>query len=193
MPPPSIATKSLLLLLTVSLFVGGCFLRPASLSIEAKIIYNMGGPQPVARTRFYLLDADPFTLRFDDPAYKKRLDAAKTEDEKMNLTLSSAVFLLLKEFAAKKELIDKNLSDADAKKHLNTIENARPFWESHLIKETTTDFEGRAHFEDLKPGRYWLLGITETRRAFALWDVPVTLSRGTNNLLVDQNNAMYSR
>jgi antitoxin component of RelBE/YafQ-DinJ toxin-antitoxin module len=185
------ATKCLLFLLT--LLVGGCFLRPASLAIEAKIIYNMGGLQPVARTRFYLLDADPFTLRADDPAYKKRLDLAKTEDEKMMLTLSSAVFLLLKEFAAKKELIDKNLSDSDAKEHLNTIENARPLWESHLVKETTTDFEGRAHFDDLKPGQYWLLGMSETRRAFALWDVPVTLSRGTNTLLVDQNNAMYSR
>lgn len=190
---PSTPTRYLLPLVIVSLFVGGCFLQPASLSIEAKIIYNMGGPQPVARTRFYLLDADPFMLRADDPAYKKRLDATKTENEKMNLTLSSAVFLLLKEFVAKKDLIDKNLSDADAKKHLNTIENARPFWESHLVKETTTDFEGRAHFDDIRPGQYWLLGIAETRRAFALWNVPVTLSRGTNTLLVDQNNAMYSR
>src|SRR6267378_8452789 len=101
MPRAFLTAKSLLLLLTISLLAGGCFLRPANLSIEAKIIYSMGGPQPVARTRFYLLDADPFTLRADDPAYKKRLDAAKTDDEKMMLTLSSAVFLLLKEFAAK--------------------------------------------------------------------------------------------
>jgi hypothetical protein len=187
------STKYLLILIIVSLFVGGCLLRPTSLNIEAKIIYNMGGPQPVARTRFYLLNVDPFTLNADDPGYKKRHDAAKTEGEKMNLAVSSMVFLLLKELAAKKEQIDKNLSDADAKKYLDAIEKARPFWESHLIKETTTDFEGRANFDALKPGQYWLLGITETRRAFALWNVPVTLSRGTNTLLVDQSNAMYSR
>jgi len=30
----------------------------SSLEIEAKIIYNMGGPQPVARTSFYLIDVD---------------------------------------------------------------------------------------------------------------------------------------
>ena len=41
-----------------------CSLFRGSLEIEAQIIYNMGGPQPVARQTFYLLDVDPFTLYF---------------------------------------------------------------------------------------------------------------------------------
>lgn len=111
----------------------------------------------------------------------------------MAATLSGVVFLLLKDFAAKKKDIDEKMSDADAKKYLGSIETARPLWESRLVKQTTTDFEGRARFEDLKPGQYWLLGMTETRRAFALWNIPINLTRGTNTLLIDQNNAMYSR
>ena len=40
------------------------------LSIEAKVIYNMGRPEPVARANFYLIDVDPLTIRADDPVVK---------------------------------------------------------------------------------------------------------------------------
>ena len=53
-------------------------LRQSSLSIEAKIIYNMGGPQPVARTRFYLLDINPFSIRADEPSFQKKINAANS-------------------------------------------------------------------------------------------------------------------
>ena len=171
-------TKPALIVLTCAFLFSACFLQPANLSIEAKIIYSMGGPQPAARTPFYLLDADPFTLKLDDPPVKAKFDAMKDENEKMAATLGCAVFLLLKEFAAKKKDIDEKISDADAKKYLGSIESARPLWESHLVKQTTTDFEGRARFVDLKAGQYWLLGMTETRRAFALWNIPINLTRG---------------
>ena len=61
------------------------------------------------------------------------------------------------------------------------------------MKELTTDFEGRGLLTSLKSGHYWLMGITETRAAFTLWDVPIKLARGENALLLDQNNALYSK
>jgi hypothetical protein len=163
-------------------------LRQSSLSIEAKIIYNMGGPQPVARTQFYLLDVDPFSIRADEPSFRKKMDAAKSEDERMVLLTGSAVFIVFK-----KVIEDHKITEDNAKTLLGSVEAGRPLWESHLVKELTTDFEGRGLFTGLKSGHYWLMGITETRSAFTLWNVPIQLARGENTLLLDQNNALYSK
>jgi hypothetical protein len=159
-----------------------------SLEIEAKIIYNMGGPQPVARQTFYLLDIDPFSLRADDPQFTAKMDAAKTEDEKKLLTLQSANFLLLKLAVEKKQM-----KEGSEKAFLGILEISKPFWEDHLIQSVQTDFNGQAKFNNLKPGRYWLIGMTETRAAFAFWNVSVSVGWGENKLLLDQNNSMYSK
>ena len=177
-------------IIVLGLFAGSssCVYRSPSLSIEAKIIYNMGGPQPVARTHFYLLDSDPFGVRADEPGFQRRMSAAKSEEERTNLLLESAIFLLFKE-----AINSKKITDANAKQFLGSVDSGRSLWESHLVKEMVTDFEGRAKCEGLKAGNYWLLGMTETRAAFALWNIPIQINAGENNLLVSQGNAIYSK
>jgi hypothetical protein len=63
----------------------------------------------------------------------------------------------------------------------------------HFIQSVVTDFEGRATFENIKPGDYWVMGATETRADFAFWNHKVTIRPSENKALLDQNNALYSK
>jgi hypothetical protein len=185
-PPQSFLTCLLLfVLLNVS-----CSLFRGSLEIDARIIYNMGGPQPVARQTFYLLDVDPFTLRADDPKFKAKVDALTDKDQQMNLQLSGVMLMNLKLLSEKQnELKD----ESSLKKLLGTLEFSKPFWEDHIIQTVQTDFNGHALIENLTPGDYWLLAQTETRAAFTFWDLKVKVERGANKILLDQNNALFSK
>jgi hypothetical protein len=150
-----------------SLLVGCSSFTRSSLQIEAKIIYNMGGPQSVARTSFYLIDVDPLTIRADDPAVKTSRGGKNLADAGL---LSEATFLL---FA--KVLKEDKVSDDNAKQFLGIIEAGKSLWGPHLVNETRTDFDGKATFAGLKPGSYWLLGMTETRKGFCLRDLNVQI------------------
>lgn len=176
-------------LLTVCCFaslLGGCsiFTRSA-LEIEAKIIYNMGGPQPVARTSFYLIDVDPLTIRADDPVVKNGRGGKDLGDAEL---LGEATFLL---FA--NALKEDKVTDDNAKQFLGIIEAGKSLWGPHMVSETRTDFEGKATFKDMKPGSYWLLGMSETRKGFCLWNLNMQVNRGENKVLLDQHNALSCR
>jgi hypothetical protein len=43
----------------------------------------------------------------------------------------------------------------------------------HVQYTTLTDFEGKATFEDVKVGDYYLFGVTQTRGAFAIWNLKI--------------------
>jgi hypothetical protein len=100
------------------------------LSIEAGIIYKMGGNQPVARTEFMLLDQS-----------------------------------------------------------LETVLREGGVSEGRTGVLSTYDFAGKAQFTDLKPGSYYLAGLSSTRKGFAIWNVPIEVKAGQNSVFLDQNNA----
>lgn len=172
-------------MLSVFLILSGCQ-STSTLNIEAKIIYNMGGAQSVARQKFYLLNADPFAP--NGARFQEKYDAAKTNDEKVALTLSSTLLFSLQKFAA-----DKQIKEGQEKVFLGVIEKSKGIWGDYLVKEVITDFDGKATFEGVPSGKYWLLGQTETRAAFTLWNLPIELKSGENKILLDQNNAIYSK
>lgn len=167
------------------LFIGCSSFTRSSLQIEAKIIYNMGGPQSVARTSFYLIDVDPLSIRADDPVVIRSRGGKDLGDAEL---LGEATFLLFS-----KVLKEDKVTDDNAKQFLGIIESGKSLWGPHLVSETRTDFEGKATFADLKPGSYWLLGMTETRKGFCLWDLNTQVNRGENKLLLDQHNALSCR
>ena len=176
------------LILVCTLLIGGCSkVQETTLLIQARIIYDVGRLQPAAGTPFYLLDVDPFSLNEDDLAPQNE-DALKTELEKVARKVGLTNFFLLRYHAYKKTVFPYD----DAKAFLGAVKSGRPLWGPHLIKEVTTDSEGRAKFEGINPGTYWLLGQCETSHAFTLWNVSVDVSQGPNAFLLDQDNALYS-
>jgi hypothetical protein len=177
-----------LLLVPLVSCLAGCSLFRSSLVIDAQIIYNMGGPQPVARQTFYLLDADVLSLTVDDPKIKAKLDSAKDENEKLSLAMAGVLLAALKNAVDNKEMAEKS-----GKTLLAAVELSKPYWQPHLVASTQTDFMGHGVFENLRPGTYWLLGITETRAAFTFWNLRLSLGAGENKVMLDQNNALYSK
>lgn len=172
------------------LLATSCSLFRSSLEVEAQIIYNMGGPQPVARQTLYLVDRDVLSIRFDEPEVKAKQEQFKTDEEKTLFTMQGMNLLLLKMLVEKRNEIK---DEKQLKEFLGALELSKPFWADHIVQTAQTDFKGKATFTNLKSGQYWILAITETRAAIAVWNHKVNLQSGENKVLLDQNNALYSK
>jgi len=73
------------------------------------------------------------------------------------------------------------------------MEDSRPLWEPHVLQVARTDAQGRAVFEHLKPGDYWLMGRTESVDGAAFWNQRLVVNRGENRITLDQNNALFMK
>ncbi len=137
-----------------------------SIHMKAGIVYKFGGAQPAARVTFYLLDDNLQTIL-------RKLDWLRDKDWAYtfghNMTTSSSGF------EANRQYINETIKP-------------------HIVQTGTTDFDGTAKFEGLRPGTYYLAGVAETRGDFVVWNVPVNISEAqtTVNIILDQNNAAYA-
>jgi hypothetical protein len=173
-----------------------------SLSLEAQIIYTLGGPQPVARGTFHLLDSDLLNVELPQPGKVKSVEEFTnnlSSPQQLKLLIMTAQFnKRIKEFSRQRD-IDTPDTPTDKKGTVAgiglLIERMKSDKEtaSHFIQSATTDFQGRATFENLKVGDYWIIGFTETRGDFAFWNHKITIRPGDNKVLLDQNNALYFR
>lgn len=135
--------------------------QSTTLSIEAGIIYKMGGNQPVARTEFMLLDQSLETVLREGGVSEGRTGVLSTYA-----------------FAVKYP-----------EQFPGVAARAAQAIKAHLVSSVSTDFAGKAQFADLKPGSYYLAGLTSTRKGFAIWNLPVEVKAGQNSVFLDQNNA----
>lgn len=134
-----------------------------SLKIEAGLVYKSGGPQPIARTTFALLDADPLP------------DLAKTPP------------------TADSRGIFDNAAEEIVMRCNHEMPDAMAIIRKYTRYTITTGFDGRAELAGVKPGKYWVFGRSETRRraGCASWLVEVDLTKD-QSLVLDQNNAAYA-
>ena len=142
----------------------------STLSIEAGIIYKSTGNQPVARTKFRLLDTDLADIISGiglppDFESKQVLD-----DPRANLIYNWALAV---EYSNDKSVIVKIALTIG----------------QHTVQDATTDFNGKAEFDDVKPGHYFIYAKTETRGGFAIWNLPIEIKPGKNSVALDQDNA----
>ena len=135
--------------------------QATTLSLEAGIIYQMGGNQPDARTEFMLLDQSLDTVLREGGISEGRTGV-----------LSTYAFAV-----------------QYPSQFPGVAERAAQAIKAHLVSSVSTDFAGKAQFTDLKPGSYYLVGLTSTRKGFAIWNLPVAVKAGQNSVFIDQNNA----
>lgn len=135
--------------------------QTGTLSIEAGIIYKMGGNQPVSRTEFRLLDQSLETI----------LTEAGVPPGNTGV-LSSYAFAM-----------------QYPSQFPGVAERAQAAIKQHAVQTVSTDFSGKAQFTDVKPGNYYIMGLSGTRKGFAIWNLPVEVKVGQNSVLLDQNNA----
>jgi hypothetical protein len=74
--------------------------------------------------------------------------------------------------------------------HQEDVRNMTTVLKAHTVSAATTDFQGRASFPSVAPGKYWVVGFTRTRGGCAVWNVSILLRPGENSLILDQKNAV---
>lgn len=132
-----------------------------NIQIKVAIIYTIGGPQPVARETFFLLDKDA------DEIWKE----AGMETRAMRLCL-----LLLP--------IARPAGYLDQLKCHSTLQ-------PHIKNTVTTDFNGTATFLNVPEGTYYIYGMGETRGdKIAVWNHKTSTS-DQGPVFLDNKNAYY--
>src|ERR671912_240609 len=71
------------------------------------------------------------------------------------------------------------------------LEQSKPLWETRVVRTARTDERGRAVFDKLAPGHYWLMCLSERDGKLAFWGPRVTVARArTEAVVLDQSNAL---
>lgn len=149
-----------------------------SLSIEARAVVN-DNARPVSLETLYLLDADPILLAM---AEADEGDAVQVRTHREHPRLRMLAGLMnARRFAAYRLGTDIAV----------VLEQSRPLWETHVVRTARTDERGRAAFDGLAPGNYWLMCLSERDGKLAFWNPRVTIARGASeNIVLDLNNAL---
>lgn len=139
--------------------------EPTTLSIEAAVIYKTGGAQPLARAEMVLLDKSLSSI----------LSEAGLQAER-NMDYPTQFGFAVK-FPSQ---------------YVAFSQKAVAAITPHKVQGFTTDFQGKAFVPEIKEGTYWVLCYYQTRGGFAVWDLPITVRKGSNYIVMDQNNAAVS-
>ncbi len=129
-----------------------------TVDIEAKIATKSGAIEPVQKEKFYLLDKDLQSILSD----------ADIQDE-TGQGLNTAF----------------GLSVVYPDKYRETNKKSLDAINKHVKYDVLTDASGKAQMKDVKPGSYYLFGITKTRNGYAIWSSPVAIQTGDNKLVLD--------
>lgn len=149
-----------------------------SLLVEARVVVD-DEARPVSSATLYLLDADPIRLAMNEPDARDEVQS-KTHREHPRLRVLAGL-MNGRRFSAYPLGPDIALM----------LEQSRPLWETHVVREARTDERGRARFERLAPGHYWLTCLAERDGKLAFWAPRVTVERGPGQeVLLDLSNAL---
>ncbi len=126
-----------------------------TVTINARVSPRTGTPQSVKSAKFYLLDKDVEAI----------LSEARIEPIEGNDLMSSF-----------------GLATVYPERYGEFLRSAMRAVATHSKYSGTTDGSGNANMRDILPKEYYLFGITKVGRGFALWNAPVSVIAGQNNL-----------
>jgi hypothetical protein len=144
------------------------------LSFETGLVFKSGDVKPVARATFHLLDDSLGNiLRTAGLSAPRNYGggSGNTDEDLVNAYASSIKYSILDGY--------KEFGPAAATA-------VRP----HIIQTITTGFDGKATFEAVAAGTYYLMGMSETPKGYVIWNLKVDLKAGKNTVTLDQNNAV---
>jgi hypothetical protein len=147
--------------------------REGALAVEAGIVMNAGNVTPIARTEFYLLDDSLENIL--EKAKIPPLSGGERFTPLQN-------FIVLEQ--AKREL-GNEMTDEGKRIRLQT-DNAI---KSHIVATMTTDFSGKAVFDNVKAGKYYLMGVGGTGKQAIVWNLAIEIKTGKQSVTLDNKNA----
>jgi hypothetical protein len=152
--------------------------EPASLSIEAGLVFQSSDFKPVARTAFMLLDDDLATIL---------IGAGIKLPKGMSDSGRGTEWEFVHSYGFAPELTA--LPEWD-----EFLKNAQAAIAPHIVKTATTDFDGKAEFDSLPQKTLYLVGTYKTPLSFAVWNLKIEkLNPGKNSIVLDQKNAVYAK
>jgi hypothetical protein len=149
----------------------------STLSIEAGLVYKSGDVKPVARSEFYLLDDDA----------EKILTDAKIEKKGRLKNWKEMAFI--NSYAAAKLCVHRLTRCPALKDSWDLVRDADNALKAHIIKSATTGFDGKASFEAVPAGTYYVMGVYLRDESFVSWNVKVELKSESQQMILDQNNS----
>lgn len=129
--------------------------------INARVAPRTGSPQAARSAKFYLLDKDVEAI----------LSEAHVEPIEGNDLMSSI-----------------GLATVFPDRYGDFLRSAMRAVAAHSKYSGTTDVGGNASLQGIMPKEYFLFGITKVGRGFALWNAPVSVIAGQNNLNLSPQN-----
>ncbi len=160
----------------------------ASLSIDAALVFQSGDVKPVARTEFTLLDRDLEAIlkesNYTSELPEKIRSALERPAADIKGNRAKTFSLLLK------SSIDDESGNPEAVANLQlAVGKALAAVKPHVLYSATSDFQGNAKFENLKPGKYYLFGYSKLGNSAAVWNIETVIKDGENKLTLDNGNA----
>ena len=137
----------------------------AIVRIEAAIIYIMGGAQPIAREKIYLLDKDLAEILYDAGL-----------EPSGDLSIISNLGFAVKYPSQRPGF------------YTTAMKSIR----KHIRYSTMTDFQGKTRFPNVAPDSYYLFAISNTRGGFAIWNLKTKIGTENKTIFLDNNNAEVS-
>jgi hypothetical protein len=61
--------------------------------------------------------------------------------------------------------------------------------EPYIVSSIITSFQGKATFQPVKTGNYYLFGFTKAGKSAVVWNLQIPIKGGTNSIILDNNNA----
>lgn len=156
----------------------GCNLNSqGNLSVEAGLVYKSNDVKPVARTEFYLLDDDLETI----------LKNAKIKQVPVFVSLTPLQHFTAMQRAKK---VDSSQGGINPSAELLTaIAETDNAIKPHIVATITTDFNGKGQFENVKPGKYYLMGSAGTFEQAIIWNLPIEIKVGEQSVTLDNKNS----
>lgn len=147
--------------------------RLGSVDLEAGLVFNSGDVKPVGRATFYLLKEDPSKLILT----QAHLDVFNSDNSRFGgkdtLDKWSMYAAIL--------YMDGSLTPNFALSVRKTIDAA-------AVSQATTGFDGKAKFDDIPAGDYFLFGYYKFGKQTTYWSIPVTVKPGANKVVLDNDN-----
>lgn len=175
-PAPGVVPLALL----CALLCAGCGAAEpvrGSLAVEARIAVA-GTTRPIKQETLYLLDADLIRLAMAETGAGDDAQA-KAHREHPRLKMLAGL-MNARRFSAYRLGPDIAL----------LFEQSKPIWEKHVVQTARTDDGGRAVFEKVAPGDYWLTCLSERDGKLVFWNPRVNVGREPQAVVLDERNAL---
>ncbi|MFN0278552.1 MAG: hypothetical protein ACKVRN_08120 [Pyrinomonadaceae bacterium] len=147
--------------------------KTGNIDLEAGLVFNSGDVKPVGRATFYLLKEDPSKVILTQAnldVYNSDKSRFGTSETLEKWSMYGAVLYMDGALTPNFALAVKKSIDAAS------------------VAQATTGFDGKASFEGIPAGDYFLFGYYKFGKQTTYWRIPITVKAGANKVVLDNEN-----